>query len=169
MLPRLSLSGPMQGSPLRVRARWHVRAVTGLLWAAVAGCAVFWVLQLALPPGGPAGAPPAARLPDPPDPQSLARLLGAGGGAADAQAAPSAGARRALVGVGADASGGGAALISVDGAPAQPVRVGRRVQGELWLQSLKPRGARLGPAPDGPTTLTLDLPDPETRAGPHTP
>jgi hypothetical protein len=28
----------------------------------------------------------------------------------------------------------------------------------LFLQSLQPRLARLGPKPDGPTTLTLELP-----------
>jgi general secretion pathway protein C len=83
-------------------------------------------------------------------------LLGATGTVADAQ--PAAGARLTLVGVVAGPSGAGAALISVDGAPARPYRVGREVPGALFLQSLQPRLARLGPQPDGPTTLTLELP-----------
>ncbi len=143
MLARPSLSGSR-------------RLITFFVWALVALCAVFWGMRLGTPRAVTGGAAPAVRLPEPVDPQALARLLGATGTAADAQ--PAAGARLVLVGVVAGPSGAGAALISVDGAAARPYRVGREVPGALYLQSLQPRLARLGPQPDGPTTLTLELP-----------
>ncbi len=143
MLARPSLSGSR-------------RLITFFVWALVALCAVFWGLRLGTPRAVTGGTAPAVRLPEPVDPQALARLLGATGTAADAPSA--AGARLVLVGVVAGPSGAGAALISVDGAPARPYRVGREVPGSLFLQSLQPRLARLGPEPDGPTTVTLELP-----------
>ena len=56
------------------------------------------------------------------------------------------------------ASGGGAALIAVDGKPPKPFRVGASVDDGLVLQSLNRREARLGPAPTGDSTLTLVVP-----------
>ncbi len=132
--------------------------LTFWVWALVALCAVFWGLRLAAPRAVTGGAAPAVRLPEPVDPQALARLLGASGAAADTDAQPVAGLRLTLVGVVAGPSGAGAALISVDGAPARPYRVGHAVPGALYVQSLQPRLARLGPQPEGPTTLTLALP-----------
>ncbi len=143
MLARPSLSGSR-------------RLITFFVWALVALCAVFWGLRLGTPRAVTGGAAPAVRLPEPVEPQALARLLGATGTAADAPSA--AGTRLVLVGVVAGPPGAGAALISVDGAAARPYRVGREVPGALYLQSLQPRLARLGPQPDGPTTLTLELP-----------
>jgi general secretion pathway protein C len=124
------------------------RLVTFFVWALVALCGVFWGLRLAAPRAVTDGPAPVVRLPELADPQALARLLGATGAAADNDARP----------VVAGPSVAGAALISVDGAPARPYRVGRAVPGALFLQSLQPRVARLGPTPDGPTTLTLELP-----------
>ncbi len=134
------------------------RGVTFLVWLLVALCGVFWGLRWGAPRAVTGGPAPGVRLPEPIDPQAVARLLGATGAAADADARPVEGARLALMGVVAGPSGAGAALISVDGAPARPYRVGRAVPGDLFLQSLQPRLARLGPKPDGPTTLTLELP-----------
>lgn len=134
------------------------RLVTFFVWALVALCGVFWGLRLAAPRAVTDGPAPVVRLPELADPQALARLLGATGAAADNDARPASGARLVLMGVVAGPSGAGAALISVDGAPARPYRVGRAVPGALFLQSLQPRVARLGPTPDGPTTLTLELP-----------
>jgi len=76
-----------------------------------------------------------------------------------AEAAPAAvGVHLVLMGVVAGRSGAGSALIAVEGAAPQPFRVGSRVQPGLWLQSVQARQARLGPEPQGPTTLTLELP-----------
>ena len=104
--------------------RWAPRLATLLLWALAGATAVYWGLKLSASPGGTA---PAAAAPEPvvTDTQALARLLGASPVLAAAEAAPSAASRFVLMGVLAGtASGGGAALIAVDGKPAKPVRVG---------------------------------------------
>lgn len=136
-----------------------VRGITFLLWAAAAASAVAWGLKLGTPASqGPLGAsayqPPAA-----PDPALVARLLGqAQGGAPAAAAAPSLSSRFSLVGVVADRSHQGAALISVDGRPAKPFRVGSPVDEGLVLQSVQPRRAVLAATLDGPAAVTLELP-----------
>lgn len=151
-----SLSGNWHGSS---GATWPVRLLTGLLWAGVAACVVFWALQLAPTPVQPPTAPPALPLPDPPDPLAVARVLGGTGAASSGLAPPAAEASRlVLTGVVARRSGGGSALIAVDGEPPRPFQVGSRVQGDLWLQSVQGREARLGPTPQGTTTRVLEVP-----------
>ncbi len=149
-----SLSGNLQS---RLRIAWPVRLLTGLLWAALAACVVFWGLRLGATRALPSAAVPALRLPEPADPLAVARVLGAGTGSAEASAAAETG-RLVLTGVVSGRSGGGSALIAVDGAPPRSFPVGSRVQGDLWLLSVQAREARLGPAPRGPVTLLLELP-----------
>lgn len=135
------------------------RAAAFALWMLAAGSAVFWGLRLS------GGTPPiravaaGGRPPPPVDPAAVTRLLGGGAPAATAVAAPSLASRFALVGVVAGArSGGGAAVISVDGKPAKPFRVGSPVEEGLVLQSVKGRTAVLAPGMQGPATLTLEVP-----------
>jgi general secretion pathway protein C len=136
---------------------WTVRGATLVLWAAAAASVAYWALKLtASPATGPV--PAVTRQVQPPDPAAVARLLGFSPTAAPTAAAPSAASRFNLVGVVAGASGGGAALISVDGKPAKPFRVGAALDDSLVLQSVEGRRARLGPQRDGPATVTLDLP-----------
>ena len=95
------------------------------------------------------------------DPLTLARVLGGGNATANAAPAPaviSAVSRMALVGVVANGKNGGSALISVDGKPARPYRVGSAVEEGLVLQSVGPRRALLAPNLQGPASLTLELP-----------
>ncbi len=98
----------------------------------------------------------------PANPQALARALGGGNAVAGPQAAVVAAAsvagRLALVGVVANRNRGGAALISIDGKPARPYRVGARVDDALVLQSVAPRRAVLADSLQGPASLTLELP-----------
>ena len=141
--------------------RWAPRLATLLLWALAGATAVYWGLKLS---ASPAGTAPAAAAPEPvvTDTQALARLLGASPVLAAAEAAPSAASRFVLMGVLAGtASGGGAALIAVDGKPAKPYRVGATVEDGLVLQSVAPRRATLGPAADGPAAFTLEMPLPK--------
>ncbi len=140
--------------------RWSVRLGTLVLWALAAASMVYWGLRLSAAPAGLA-VPAVASAPPAPDAQALARLLGAL--PAQAAAAPQTDAgpgRLVLLGVLAGQhSGGGAALIAIDGQPAKPFRVGALVDGDLVLQSLGPREARLGAAQRGaPAALTLQLP-----------
>jgi general secretion pathway protein C len=94
------------------------------------------------------------------DPAAIARLLGSAPVAgAVPVAAPSLASRFQLLGVAAGvASGGGAAVISVDGKPARPYRVGAAIEEGLVLQSVKGRTATLAATPVGPPLLTLELP-----------
>lgn len=141
---------------------WGVRLGTLALWALAGASVVFWGLRLTSQPGAgtPAVAAPAVVAPDA---QALARLLGAGPSAPAATAAVlSPASRFALVGVLAGRqSGAGAALIAIDGKPAKPYRVGAQVDEGLVLQHLGAREARLGPAVQGPSTLTLAMPQPK--------
>ena len=134
-----------------------------LLAALAAASAVYWGLKW---PGSKVDGPIAALAmleAAPADPLALARALG--GGNATVAAAPAMGApvvntssRLALVGVVANGKSRGAALISIDGKPARPYRVGSSVDDGLVLQSVEPRRALLAAQLDGPASLTLELP-----------
>jgi general secretion pathway protein C len=65
-----------------------------------------------------------------------------------------------LIGVVADRSQHGAALIAVDGRPAKPYRVGSAIDEGLVLQSVAPRSAVLAASPSGPPVVTLEMPVP---------
>lgn len=135
-------------------SRWGLRLATLALWALAGAGAVYWALALSARPAAPG---PGMLAPEPlrPDAQALARLLGGSPVAAAAPAAPS---RFVLMGVLAGtASGGGAALIAVDGKPARPYRVGAAVEPDLVVQSLGRHEARLGASADGAATLVLDV------------
>ena len=137
--------------------RWTVALSTLAVWALAVASVAGWGLRAVSVGAEPASAAPVLRQPAPPDPAAIARLLGAPAAAAAEPAAPSLASRLALTGVVAGTTGAGAALISVDGAPPRPYAVGSAVDG-LVLQSVQGRRAQLGPARQGPATLTLELP-----------
>jgi general secretion pathway protein C len=142
-------------------SKWGVRLGTLALWAVAGASVVFWGLRLSAPSASGVG-PAVAPAPVVPDAQALARLLGAQPsvpGAAPVAPVASAASRFTLIGVlSGRSSGGGAALIAVDGKPAKPFRVGAAVDEGLVLQALGPRQAQLGGQMGGPATLTLDMP-----------
>lgn len=141
-------------------SKWGVRLGTLALWAAAGASVVFWGLRLSAP-AATGSAPVVLPPPVAPDAQALARLLGVPAHPTVAAAGPVApvASRFVLVGVLAGRqSGGGAALIAVDGKPAKPFRVGAVVDDGLVVQALGPRQAQLGAALDGPATVTLDMP-----------
>ncbi len=142
--------------------RWAVRLATLVLWALAGAVVLFWALAR---PGQLPGLAPLATGQGPAiDVAAVARLLGAGAAArpaavatAAAQAAPVS--RFVLQGVLAGkASGGGAALIAIDGQPAKPFRVGAALEPGLVVQSLSRREVHLGPAPGAASSLTLQMP-----------
>ncbi|KQU86283.1 hypothetical protein ASC78_26120 [Variovorax sp. Root318D1] len=139
-------------------ARWHAPVATTGLWALAAGAAVFWGLRLASP-AEPVAA--AATMPRPSvsaDADAVARLLGAVSASEAAPTMPEAASRFALSGVVADPFNQGAALISIDGKPPRPFRVGSRVGDNYVLQSVGVRSATLGASASGPAAFTLQLP-----------
>ena len=146
-----------------------------VLAALAAGSVVYWALKW--PASRPATAsqalaPSAAGA----DPTHLARALGDTGapliGSPSLPVVPvaSISSRLNLVGVVANARQGGTALISIDGKPARPFRVGAKVEGEWSLQSVAQRRAVLSSGAasgaNAPKTgdaanaeqVTLDLP-----------
>jgi general secretion pathway protein C len=140
--------------------RWAVAGATFVLWALVAASAVFWGLKFTARTGAGPGVPVAAHATAPADPAAIARLLGASPAAAQAPAV-SAASRFSLVGVVSNPSHQGAALISVDGKPPKPFRIGAAVDDRLVLQSVDSRKAVLGESATGPAVVTLDLPLPK--------
>ena len=136
--------------------RLLVRSCTALLWLLVGVCAVFWALRLTAPKPGALMAPVDLGAPVAIDTTAVARLLGAVQGV-PAAAAPSVASRLVLLGVLAGRYQGGAALISVDGKPARPLRVGASLEEGLVLQSVQGRQALLGPTREGPASVTLEM------------
>ena len=141
-------------------ATWTVRGATFALSALAAASVVYWGLKL----GGEGRSVSAPLAPTRPvaaaDPAAIARLLGSTPAAA-AVATPvaSLASRFQLIGVAAGAnSGGGAAVISVDGKPARPYRVGSFIEEGLLLQSVQGRRAVLAAQPTGPGLVVLELP-----------
>ena len=133
---------------------WLSRIVTFTISGLAAASAAYWGLK-AWGPSTPLVAASALAWAPPVGPKALALALGGGlapQAPSEAAAAPS---RYALLGVAGNAHGG-AALISVDGQPAKPVRVGATVAGALVLKSVTGRRAVLSSG-DGPG-LTLELP-----------
>jgi general secretion pathway protein C len=139
-------------------ARWHAPVATTGLWALAAGAAVFWGLRLASPAEPVAVAATMPRPAVSADAEAVARLLGAISSTEAAPAAPEAASRFVLSGVVADPFNHGAALISIDGKPPRPFRVGSRVGDNYVLQSVGVRAATLGASAQGPAAFTLQLP-----------
>jgi len=130
-----------------------------LLAALLAGSVVYWVLHWPHPNRG--AALPVATATDAPsqaDPAALARMLGA-------QAAPVADAvvvdassRFRLTGIIASGSGQGVALLSIDGQPPKPYRVGSVLESGLMLQSVEARRVALASDAHAPVRMRLELP-----------
>lgn len=138
------------------------------VWALVAGSVLFWGLRLFI------------KAPQVPA-QTVVAELGAGArgdlspvfgsdpvaAVAAAEPEPAADARFQLIGVvsplRSQTSSQGVALIAVDGKPAKAYRVGAVVDGQTVLQSVRARGAALGPR-GGPVQVALDLPAPGAAA-----
>ena len=142
-----------------VQSRWAVRLATLVLWLLAAGSCVYWGLRMA-PRAAPAAVAAAARQPFAADPAAVGRLLGASPVLASAAGQPtvSLASRFNLQGVVASRSNRGAALISVDGKPPRPYRVGSPIDEGLVLQSVDRRRAVIAASAGGPAVLTLELP-----------
>ncbi|WP_394788952.1 type II secretion system protein N [Rhodoferax sp.] len=129
--------------------------MTFAVWALALASVVYWgLLASSEPAAAPAGVLAEARTPI--DTGAVAKSLGAMGAAPVAAVNPST--RFVLSGVIAGHSSSGAALISIDGKPPKPYRVGSVVDGDLLLQSVAPRRAELAARLDGPPAFALEMP-----------
>ena len=140
---------------------WLPRLAAFAVAAAAAASAVYWGLKWPGQQLDTLAAPLAAQEAPAMDPVALARVLGGGVTLPVGQPAPvvsAAATRLTLVGVVATNRQAGTALISIDGQPARPYRVGAKVQEGLVLQSVGPRRASLAASVNGPPSLTIELP-----------
>jgi general secretion pathway protein C len=140
---------------------WWPRLAAFVLAGLAAASAVYWGLKWPGPSANSIASSVTAAASQTSDPQALARALGGGIGAGAPVvdlAMPGVGSRLALVGVVANGKNGGAALISVDGKPARPYRVGARVEDNLVLQSVGLRSASLAQSANSPANVTLEMP-----------
>ena len=134
---------------------WSLRLVTFALAAAAASSALYWGLKWQNPSRAPLPAPMAPQ-PRSIDTAKVASLLGARAKAANAPANPSS--IYKLLGVIAQGSLHGSALIAVEGAPAKPFRVGDTVSNDVRLIAVSARSVTLGSGAQGNDGMTLSLP-----------
>ncbi len=134
--------------------------LTVAIWALAAWSATFWALRFA--GAAPSPKPPiTVSTPSPAsEPAHVARAFGpAIEKRSELAAAPLAidpSTRFALVGVVADHASTGVALLSVEGKPARPYRVGSTVDDGYTLKSVSVRSATLA-APQTGATFTVNL------------
>jgi general secretion pathway protein C len=132
-----------------------------IIWALVAASAAFWGLRIfaATRP-----LPLEARVPSRPVASNspLTRLFGALPEPEAASAPPPESDRFALQGVIAEGAQG-VAIVSIDGQPPRPWRVGSALEGDTTLISVTRRTAAFGPR-GGPASFTLELPEPTAAA-----
>lgn len=138
---------------------WTTRIVTFAISALAAASVVYWGLKVW---GLSSPSVLSSTLSQPtlaPDSQAIARAFG--GGMAPAvttlTAAPAA-SRYSLIGVLAGRIQAGAALISIDGQDAKPVRVGTLVDNDMVLESVNGRQAVLSSNTESSTKLMLEMP-----------
>ena len=138
---------------------WSTRIVTFALSALAAASVVYWGLKVW---GLSTPAALSSALVEPMSAvssQAIARALGGGMAAvATASTAAPAASRYDLIGVVAGRIRAGAALISVDGQDAKPVRVGNLVDNEMVLESVNGRQAVLSASTGTAAKLTLEMP-----------
>ena len=138
---------------------WLPKVVTFAVSVVAAASTVYWGLKdwrLQAPPGASAS----LSKPRPVTTAMVARALGGGTDLTARIATVPTSTRYALIGIIANRSGGGVALISVDGRSPKPVRVGAPIDDRLMLQSVEGRRALLASGLDKPAEVTLELPKP---------
>lgn len=149
----------MQTPPWKL---WMPRIATFVVALLLAASVLFWVLRWPVQEPGPAL--PLAAAGDELAPaatgslvSSIAGLLGAQGSPVVTAVAPDASSRFVLTGVVALGAGRGVALVSIDGKPAKPYRMGSPLEDGWVLQSVGQRSIALGADARGPVRLKLEL------------
>lgn len=134
--------------------RWLPAAVAALCWALAAGGAALWWLHAPQGQGlSAASSGQPATTPAPVNTTAVLRALGHS--AAASEPASETSQRFQLLGVVAGASGQGAALLAVDGQPAQAFVQGQTVAGGWRVHSLNAEGVRLTAAGLAPMDLSV--------------
>lgn len=135
---------------------WRLAAAA--VWAVVAASGWYWTQAGLFAPRPAAVEAIVAGAPaETSNPAELARLLGAPPRVA-AGPGPGPAERFSLIGVIAKVAGQGAALIAVDGKPAQPFAVGAQIAPGYVLVSVGLREARVADDSRAPTSVVLSMP-----------
>ena len=138
---------------------WSTKIVTFAISALAAASVVYWALKGWGPHALPMAPAVVVAQISPVSSQAIARALGGGLMPVTPVSGTSPSiSRYTLVGVLAGRSRAEAALISVDGQEAQPVRVGTLVDDGMMLESVTVRGAILSPTAGTSVKFTLELP-----------
>lgn len=143
-----------------LRKPWLPRLAAFVLALLLASSVAFWVLRW--PAQDRTSAPPLPVVLEAPvavDATALERLLG-GAASPVAAAAPDAAGRFRLTGIIASGAGKGVALLSIDGKPPKPYRVGSQLEDGLMLQSVEKRRVALAADASAPVRFQLELPAP---------
>lgn len=136
---------------------WSLRLITLAVWLLAVLCGVYWAMKfVTVKPVNAvfAAASPAVVL----DSQAIAKLLGAPDSVAGQAIITPASSNYALFGLAVTKTGSGVALISTDGKPAKPYRVGSKVADEWVLKSISRTDAILATAMNAADGMKLDLP-----------
>jgi general secretion pathway protein C len=137
---------------------WRTRVVTFFLAAAAAASLAFWSLKWPMAVRTDRVATLELAAPTV-DSAKLAQLLGfSANGPGALVPIANAAARFKLIGLIAQGSQRGSALIAVDGEPAKPFRVGELVTDGMLLQTVKGRSVMLAPEMTGNPGVTLEMP-----------
>lgn len=136
---------------------WSLRLITLAVWLLAVLCGVYWAMKfVTVKPVNAvfAAASPAVVL----DSQAIAKLLGAPDSVAGQAIITPASSNYALFGLAVTKTGTGVALISTDGKPAKPYRVGSKVADDWVLKSISRTDAILATAMNAADGMKLDLP-----------
>ena len=136
---------------------WSLRLITLAVWLLAVMCGVYWAMKfVTVKPVNAvfASTNPAVVL----DTKAIAKLLGAPDIVATQAAITSASSNYALFGLAVTKVGTGVALISMDGKPAKPYRVGSKVADEWVLKSISRTYAILATAMSAADGMKLELP-----------
>lgn len=142
---------------------WPSRLMAFFLWLVVAASTTYWILKIV----GLTRAPTSAAVVAPESPsatiEDLARVLGPSNAGAvivtgiGITPTVDPGAHMRLLGVVADRRHGGVALISLNGEPPRPYRVGSELDGGYKLTGVATRTATLAPTGQAAAPITLEL------------
>ena len=136
---------------------WSLRLITLAVWLLVALCGVYWAMKfVTVKPINAAFAATSPMLVL--DSKAIAKLLGAPDIVATQAIITKASSNYALFGLATTKSGTGVALISMDGKPAKPYRVGSKVADEWVLKSISRTDAILATSMKAEDGMKLDLP-----------
>jgi general secretion pathway protein C len=136
---------------------WMPRLAAFVMALLLAATVVFWAMHWPMREAGRPLPLPSAHEDVPlASATVVAQLLGAG--ALPVPVALEASSRFRLTGVISSGGGGGVALVSIDGKPPKPYRVGSTLEEGLVLQSVEQRRVALAADAHAPASMHLELP-----------